>query len=259
MIRIAYRSLSAIFALGLLAMLGMSGGCSGSHAQKPQSAEQTVAATEAVQVGDDAARCDYVGRPDREAHESAGIGSVKLNILRVYALVGEGEDRRRVLLCRAVDTNLDGIKDVVRTFNDKGESLREVADSDYDNKIDTWITFAGGRIAKVQVDTNHDGKPDETRYYVRGKLSRIQRDTNHDGRPDVWEIYEDGHLRRIGHDLDFDGHVDRWDRDEVAERAALERELAEEKKQSNQGESPPQSASPSDGGVTDAYVSPRNR
>jgi len=259
MIRIAHGSSSAVLTLSLLAALGASGGCGAGQPQKAPSVEQATAATKAVQAGDDAARCDYVGRPDREAHESAGIGSVKLNILRVYALVGEGEDRRRVLLCRAVDTDLDGIKDVVRTFNDKGESLREVADSNYDNKIDTWITFAGGRMAKVQVDVDHDGKPDETRYYVRGKLSRIQRDTNHDGRPDVWEIYEDGHLRRIGRDLDFDGHVDRWDRDEVAERAALERELAEEKKQSNQGESPPQSASPTDGGVTDAYVSPRNR
>jgi hypothetical protein len=58
----------------------------------------------------------------------------------------------------------------------------------------------------------------------------MQRDTNHDGRPDVWEIYEDGELRRLGYDLDFDGHVDRWDRDEVAERAALEREIQEEEK-----------------------------
>jgi large subunit ribosomal protein L1 len=53
----------------------------------------------------------------------------------------------------------------------------------------------------------------------------VQRDTNHDGRPDVWEIYEEGHLRRMGWDLDFDGRVDRWDRDEIAERAAMEKEM----------------------------------
>jgi hypothetical protein len=35
----------------------------------------------------------------------------------------------------------------------------------------------------------------------------------------------------MGHDIDYDGHVDRWDRDEVAERAALEQELQEEEKQ----------------------------
>jgi len=142
--------------------------------------------------------------------------------------VGEGEEKRKFLLCREVDTNLDGIKDVVRTFNDKGESLREVADSNYDGKIDTWITFAHGRMAKVDLDRDGNGQPDEYRYYVQGKLARIQRDTNHDGRPDVWEIYEDGHLKRMGWDLDFDGRVDRWDRDEIAERAALEKEIQAE-------------------------------
>jgi hypothetical protein len=39
--------------------------------------------------------------------------------------VGEGNDRRRVLVCREVDTNLDGVKDVIRTFNEKGEAVRE--------------------------------------------------------------------------------------------------------------------------------------
>jgi hypothetical protein len=180
---------------------------------------------------DDASRCEYKGRPDREAKESAGLGSIRPNIRRVYAIVGEGDERKRVLLCREVDTNLDGAKDVVRTFNDKGESLRELADSDYDGKIDTWVTFAAGRMAKVEIDTNHDGSPDEFRYYVKGKLARMQRDTNADGRPDIWEIYEDGELRRMGHDIDHDGHVDRWDRDEIAERAAIEHELREEEKQ----------------------------
>lgn len=184
----------------------------------------------ATAVGDDASRCEYRGRADREAKESAGLGTIRPNIRRVYALVGEGDDRRRVLLCREVDTNLDGMKDVVRTFNDKGESLRELADSNYDGKIDTWITFARGRMAKVEIDSNHDGNADEFRYYVQGKLARLQRDTNRDGKPDIWEIYEEGGLKRMGFDLDHDGHVDRWDRDEVAERAALERELQEEEK-----------------------------
>jgi hypothetical protein len=181
-------------------------------------------------AADDASQCEYKGRLDREAKESAGLGSIRPNIRRVYAIVGEGDERRRVLLCREVDTNLDGRKDVIRTFNDKGESLRELADSDYDGKIDTWLTFARGHMAKVEIDGNRDGSADEFRFYVKGKLARMQRDTNHDARPDIWEIYEDGELRRIGYDLDFDGHVDRWDRDEVAERAALERELQDEEK-----------------------------
>ncbi len=39
-------------------------------------------------------------RADRDVSESAGPGSVTPNIRRVYALLGEGEERKRVLVCR---------------------------------------------------------------------------------------------------------------------------------------------------------------
>lgn len=197
-------------------------------------------------AADDQSRCDYKGRSDREVRETAGRGSVTQNIRRVYALVGQGEDMRKILLCREVDSNHDGVKDVVRTYNEKGEPLNELADTNFDGKIDTWITFAHGRIAKVAVDENGDGQPDETRFYIQGKLSRVQRDTNHDGKPDVWEIYDDGHLQRMGVDLDFDGHVDRWDRDEVAARALAEKEAEDEKKANDASKA----ASPAKGGDT---------
>lgn len=179
---------------------------------------------------DDHSRCDYKGRSDREVTETAGPGAIQPNIRRVYAIVGQGDDRHKILICREVDTNLDGIKDVVRTYNSKGEPVHELADTNFDGHIDTWITFSHGRMLKEELDTNHDGKPDEVRYYVEGKLSRVQRDTNHDGRPDVWEIYNKGHLERMGVDLNHDGHVDRWDRDEIAEREAERKEAAEEEK-----------------------------
>lgn len=169
-------------------------------------------------AADDRSRCDYKGRGDREVQESVGPGAKQANIRRVYGVVGEGEDRHRILLCREVDSNLDGVKDVVRTYNDKGEALTEVADTNFDGKIDTWITFTKGRVAKLRIDHNGDGRDDETKYYISGKLSRAQIDTNFDGKPDVWEIYDDGKLERRGVDLDFDGHVDRWDRDEIALR-----------------------------------------
>lgn len=175
---------------------------------------------------DDGSRCDFKGRADREVVESNGPGAMMPNVRRVFGILGEGEDRRRVLFCREIDTNLDGAKDVVRTYNDKGDAVDEQADSNYDGKVDTWIRFSGGRIAKVELDGNGDGRPDETRYYVKGKISRVQRDTNGDGKPDVWEVYADGQLERMGVDLDFDGHVDRWDRDEVAHRIADEKERA---------------------------------
>jgi hypothetical protein len=182
-------------------------------------------------VGNDMSRCDFEGRSDREVTESSGPGATTSNIRRVFAIVGEGEDRRRVLVCREVDTNLDGVKDVVRTYDDKGQVIEEQADSKYSGKIDTWIRFAAGRIAKVEIDRSGDGRADETRYYVRGKLSRVQRDTNNDGRPDVWEMYTDGRLERMGIDLDHDGHVDRWDRHEIARRIAEEKEREEEARQ----------------------------
>jgi hypothetical protein len=175
----------------------------------------------------------------------------------VFAVVGEGDESRRVLICREVDTNLDGMKDVVRLYSDKGESLYENADTNYDGKIDTWITFAAGRIGRLEVDTDHNGQPDETHFYVRGRLSRIERDTNQNGKADIWEIYSQGHLQRMGLDVDHDGHVDRWDRDEVAARIAEREEQAEEEKREREEKAKREAEL--DSGVTDAHVSARQR
>lgn len=226
------------------------GGEGGRPAQIPR--EET--AQSGYAGGADRAKCEYRNRPDREVSESRGPGALVPNIRRVYAVIGELEDSRRVIICREVDTNLDGVKDVVRTYDEKGESLREEADANYDGKMDTWITFARGRIAKSEIDTNGDGRPDETRYFLRGELTRIQRDTNFDGKPDTFEIYRDGVLERMGVDVDFDGQVDRWDRDEIAMRAAAEKE-----RQAEEREEKAKSAAASDAGATDAYVSPRKR
>lgn len=210
-------------------------------------------ADRAMSVGDagfdDKSRCDFRGRTDREVSETAGPGAVAPNVRRVYQIVGTGEDAHKVLVCREVDTNLDGIKDVVRTYNEKGESLHEEADANYDGRIDTWITFAAGRISKEQLDTDFDGQPDTWKYYVAGALSRIQRDTNKDGKPDRWEFYTNGRLERMGVDVDFDGHVDRWDHDELAKAAE---DAAEAKKNASAGVSADGGAG--DGGAEDSGV-----
>jgi hypothetical protein len=227
-------------ALGLIATA-----CGGEqNAKSPEPMSKEIAGVAA----DDRSRCDYRGRGDREVVESMGPGARTPNIRRVYGVVGEGEDRHRVLLCREVDTNLDGVKDVVRTYTDKGEALNEVADTNFDGKIDTWITFAKGRVAKLRLDHNRDGQDDETRYYISGQLSRAQIDTNYDGKPDVWEIYDEGKLERRGVDLDFDGHVDRWDRDEIALREIEAKEAKEEDAQ--------KSAQAADAGAPAAPASP---
>lgn len=174
---------------------------------------------------DDRSMCDFRNKPELEVAETAGPGALKPNVRRVYRVFGD-ETRHRVLVCREIDTNLDGIKDVVRTFNNKGEAVHEEADSDYDGKIDVWLKFVDGRIAEEDVDTNKDGRPDVWKFYVNGQLQRIRRDRNFDGKPDVWEIYTKGRLERMGVDETNDGHVDRWDRDEQLKR---EQEQAERK------------------------------
>lgn len=168
---------------------------------------------------EDDSRCEFRGRADREVAESVGTGALQPSIRRVYRVVGQGSERRRILVCREVDTNLDGVKDVVRRYTDQGEALEEQADTNYDGTLDTSTRFSRGRIVQTEVDLNQDDKPEETRYYQDGKLSRVQRDTNRDGKPDIWEIYAGGHLERMGVDVDFDGRVDRWNRDEVTARA----------------------------------------
>jgi hypothetical protein len=118
-------------------------------------------------------------------------------------------------MCREIDTNLDGLKDVVRTFNEKGEPLHEEADTNYDGKIDDWTNFADGRIAEEDIDTTLSaGRPNVWKFYLEGQLSRIRRNTHcPTGKPDTWEIYFKNRLERVGNDISCDGHIDRWDRD----------------------------------------------
>jgi len=230
-------------------------GSSGSAAKAPVQGE---VATSAVELGDDRSRCDFKGRTDRDVVETASPNSVRPNIRRVYGVIGQGEDARRILLCREVDTNLDGVKDVVRTYTDQGEPLHEMVDSDFDGKVDTWITFAGGRLAEVKIDRNRDGQPDEKRVYIAGKKVRAELDDNHTGKPNIREIYEDGHLQRRGVDLDGDGNIDRWDRDEVAARRADEKEREEADKEDRKKQAEQADAGPADA-ATDARVSVRKR
>jgi hypothetical protein len=180
----------------------------------------------------DGSLCDrfvhWSSNPLLEVSETAGAGSLRPNIRRVYKTVGERDDRRSVLLCREIDTNLDGIKDVVRTFNEKGEPLHEEADTNYDGKVDDWVNFAGGRIEEEDVDTTFAaGRPNVWKFYVDGQLSRIRRNTHcTNGKPDTWEIYYNDRLERVGNDETCDSHVDRWDRDTqlmAAEEAAQDK------------------------------------
>jgi hypothetical protein len=207
----------------------VSTGCNKRKQKRAESPVDVVTGTRA----DDQSRCEFEGRDDRDVQESSAPGSVTANVRRVYGYIGEGTERRRILLCREADTNFDGVKDVMRTYGDHGQRLMEQADSDYDGKIDTWITFGKTRAAKVEFDKSGDGKPDEIRFYTAGQLTRVQRDTNADEKPDIFEIYRDGRLERMGVDADHDGKVDVWHRDEIR----IREEEAKEAEEASEGES----------------------
>lgn len=214
---------------------------------------------------DDRSMCVWRGRKDLEASETAGPGAFQPNVRRVFQIIGTGEDRTKVLVCREIDTNFDGVKDVVRRYNDKGESLHEEADSNYDGRIDTWITFAKGRLAEVRVDTNRDGNPDEWKYYSSGRLARVKRDTNRDSKPDVWEIYREGRLERMGIDVDGDERVDRWDHDTELRRRFEEAERKKEEEAARKAQAEREAAQKAaegdeaDGDVGEAAAAPEKK
>lgn len=165
-------------------------------------------------------QCKAASAEEHEVVEAVSTHGVQPSIRRVFRLVGQGALRRRILVCREADTNLDGKIDLVREYDERGEPLLERADADYDGRYETTVRFTRGRISEIAIDADADGKPEQVRSYLRGRLTRIQRDTNQDGKPDVWEIYRSGRLDRMGVDLDADGRVDRWSRDSTARRRA---------------------------------------
>ncbi|MGH7268908.1 MAG: hypothetical protein ACREJ3_00630 [Polyangiaceae bacterium] len=168
---------------------------------------------------DDRSLCEgfvhWKNNPALEASETVGANSIRPNIRRIYKTLGGQDDRHTVLVCREIDTNLDGVKDVVRTFNEKGEPRHEEADTNYDGKIDDWVNFGEGRIIEEDIDSTYSsGRPNIWKFFVDGQLSRIRRNTHcPSGNADVWEIYFNNRLERVGTDATCDGHVDRWDRD----------------------------------------------
>jgi hypothetical protein len=201
------------------ATLAVGAGCGGAPPPKAAKTAPGGSHDPSHWPADDRSMCDtfvhWKTSPNLEVSETVGPGSFKPNIRRVFKIVGERDARHTVLLCREIDTNVDGIKDVVRTFNEKGEPLHEEADSNYDGKIDDWINFTAGVIEEEDVDSTYSaGRPNVWKFYVDGQLSRVRRNTHcQSGKPDTWEIYYKNKLERVGVDLSCDGHIDRWDRD----------------------------------------------
>lgn len=234
MARASHRLLAVATLVSLPLMLGLVA-CGG---PKASSVAKSKPATISGDKFKNATRCDAT-KPGRELsyHDISGHGKADMVEVIAYAKGASGATSEGRVICMEVDTNRDGVLDLLRTFAESGDLESEEADRNFDGKSDIWITYEKGVIAKQSFDTKFSGKADEFHYYKDGKLKRVERDRNGDGNVDVWEFYLNGRLERMGVDNDFNGRVDVWYRDEIAR--------AEQKKLSGASALPVASASAS--------------
>lgn len=77
------------------------------------------------------------------------------------------------------DSRIQEVKQGSRT-------LRQFADTDGDNKIDTWIFFKDGKESYCEQDLDGDGKVDQYQFHENGKV-RNGIDEDQDGEIDFWD------------------------------------------------------------------------
>lgn len=202
----------------LLGMVLVIAGCGGNADQARRDQDRRSGAMEgATRAEDDQGRCDTEAS-DHEVSEYDTSGDDYPDVRRVFRRVGDPPLTRLVLTCREADLNGDGVKDVVRHYNEEGRPVREEADRNFDGTMDIITLFQDGRIVRQELDTNADGRVDTKVYFEDGEMLRTERDLAGRSaagawRPDRWEYFEDGRMVRMGTDIDGDGNVDRWDRD----------------------------------------------
>jgi len=196
---------------------------------------------------EDRSRCDAT-RPGRTSSEYDTNSDGVTDVRKVFQTVGEASEVHSVLVCREVDLNHDGSKDVFRFYNDEGRTLREEEDRDFDGRIDVITYFEGGDVVRRESDTNADGMVDMRLYYRDHRPFRAERELQADSSPDFhadyWEFFDTrGNVVRIGWDYDHDGRADQWDR---IDRLAPARVQQSAQQPSSQPAPPPGTPTPGD-------------
>jgi len=90
-----------------------------------------------------------------------------------------------------------------------GRETRVEEDTNLDSRIDTWVEYSDGVVARQRRDSNYDGIPDSWSYYDRaGQLSRQEQDLDGDGYRNRESLYRGGKLAKEREDRDGDGRFD---------------------------------------------------
>jgi hypothetical protein len=121
------------------------------------------------------------------------------------------KDDVEVLARKEVDVNFDKKFDVIRTFNPKRQLIMERMDTDFDGVVDVVSIFEAAQLVRKEYDTNFDKLTDLWRFFEDGNIVKKEADLDYDGDVDYWEYFEAGKIDRVGIDRDSDGEVDDWE------------------------------------------------
>ncbi len=128
-----------------------------------------------------------------------------------YAQDPDEKDSDKLNNARKVarDLNYDGRVDRVEYYDAKGMLAKTETDTNNNNKLDEWVFYDNGIIARAQKDSNGDGKADRLHSYSpNGVLKKTELDTDNDGEIDEWVYYSNGKPRRVDKDTTGDGIPD---------------------------------------------------
>lgn len=92
-------------------------------------------------------------------------------------------------VCRAIDLNFDRIKDAFIYFDASGNERRRESDFDKDGRPDEVAVREGGQVVSKELETNFDKKLDTWETYAQGRLLKAERDADADGIIDEWWDY----------------------------------------------------------------------
>lgn len=223
--------------IGVLVVLGAACGGETQARREAQANVQANARSTSIAspstAANDQGRCE-ANAIDREASEYDTSGDDVPDVRKVFRRIGTPPAARLVLICREVDLNADGVKDVVRYYTEEGAPIREEEDRNFDGRMDAVKFFEEGHISRIEMDRDGNGSIDAKIFYERGKPVRSEidsagRSTADRWQPDRWEYFDNGRVVRMGMDMDGDGRVDRWDRDEEFRREQERRREEQER------------------------------